>query len=125
MRLVPVPCPEVGDVAAGLRFEVDLDRIDERDEPGEELEMDGMSVICLHCGAVGELHDAGKLVALGSGGEVDADVRLEDARDLGVEAADRVVGALLLRLCGAGFPSKEEGVDDHAVIVVGLVGGPG
>jgi hypothetical protein len=80
--------------------------------------MDGMSVVGVHCGAVGELHDAGELVPLGAGGEVDADVRLEDARDLGVEAADGVVGALLLRLCGAGFPAEEEGVDDHAVIVV-------
>lgn len=112
-------------MASGSGFEVNLDRADERDEPGEELEMDGMSVIRFQRGAVGELHDACKLVPLGSGGEVDADVRLQNARDLGVEAADRVLGALLLGVCRAGFPSEEEGVDDHAVIVVGLLGDSG
>jgi len=43
-----------------------------------------------------------------------------------VEATDLVLGALLLSVGGSGLPSEEEGVDDHAVIVVGPVfGGSG
>ena len=122
LRLVPVPCSNVGrseSEPAGSGFEVDLDRVDERHEPGEKLEMDRMSAIGVQCSTVRELHDPGKLVPLGARREVDADIRLQNARNLRLKAADRLLGALLLCVCGAGFPSKKEGVDDHAVIVVG------
>jgi hypothetical protein len=78
LRLVPVPAPKLRGVAWGSGFEVDLYRLDERDEPGEEFEMDGMGIVGVHRGAVGELHDTGKLVPQRTGREVDADVRLED-----------------------------------------------
>jgi hypothetical protein len=106
-------------------LEVDLDRIDERDEPGEKLEMDGMSGVGVQCRAVRELHYTGELMPLGTWGKVDADIRLENARNLNVKAADRILGALRLCVCDTRFPSKEEGMDDHAAIVVGLPGGFG
>jgi hypothetical protein len=51
-------------VTAGLEFEVYLQGIDERQEPREELLVDGMSVVGVEDGAVGELHEAAKLIVL-------------------------------------------------------------
>jgi hypothetical protein len=48
----------------GSEFEVYLQGIDERKEPGEQLLVDGMSVVGVEGGAVGELHDTAELIAL-------------------------------------------------------------
>ena len=53
--------------AAGSEFEVYLHRIDQRQEPGEELLVDGMGVVGVVCGAVGELHNAAEFIALAAG----------------------------------------------------------
>lgn len=50
-----------------LDGEVDFHRVDEGQEPGEELLVDGVGVVGLEGGAVGELHDAAELVALATG----------------------------------------------------------
>ena len=50
-----------------LEFEVYFHGIDERQEPGEELLVDGMSVVGVVCGAVGELHETAELIALAAG----------------------------------------------------------
>ena len=53
--------------AAGSEFEVYLHGVDERKEPGEQLLVDGMSVVGVVCGSVVELHDTAELVALAAG----------------------------------------------------------
>src|SRR5258707_5085223 len=57
---------------AGSEFEVYLHGVDERQEPGEELLVDGMSVVGIVSGAVGELHDTAELIALAAGRGVEA-----------------------------------------------------
>jgi len=77
-----------------------------------------MSRIGIHRRTVRELHYSGELVPQGTRGEVHPHIRLKNARDLALQSADLVLSALFLRLCDTGFPSKEEGVDDHAAIIV-------
>ena len=75
--------------------------------------MDGMVGVGVHCGTVGELHEAAKLVALRARGEVDADADFDDAGDFGLECADLGSGALLLIFGRSGFPAEGECVNDH------------
>ena len=79
-----------------------------------------MSCVGVHCAAIGELQDTTELIALGSGRKVGSDVGFEDGRDLQVEGADLVVGALFLGLGGFGLPAEAEGVNDHTAIVNSL-----
>jgi hypothetical protein len=98
---------------AGSEFEVYLHGVDERQEPGEELLVDGMSVVGVEGGAVGELHEAAELIALAAGRRVEAGGRIENARDSGFEAVDLFEDALLLLFGDALFPAEGEHVDEH------------
>lgn len=53
--------------SVGSEFEVDLHGVNERQEPGEELLVDGVSVVGVVGSAVGELHDAAELIVLAAG----------------------------------------------------------
>jgi hypothetical protein len=97
-------------------LEVEIDRIYEWSEPGEKLLVHGMVEIGVQRGTVEELHDGSKLVAPGARGEVDADLSLENAGNLGVQSADFGLGTLLLGVGGAGLPLQKEGVNDHVVL---------
>ena len=95
-------------------FEVDLEGIDERHQPGKQLLVDGMIVVGVEGGAVGELHDSAELVALGTRGDVGPDEGFDEAGDLSLQGADLVDDVLLLLVGDAGFPAEGEGMDDHA-----------
>ena len=98
-------------------FEVDLDGIDEGHQPGKQLLVDGMVVVGVEGGAVGELHDAAELVSLRARGDVDADVGFGEAGDLSLERANLLHDALLLGFGDVGLPAKGERMDDHAASV--------
>ncbi len=74
--------------AAWLEFEVYFEGIDERHEPGEELLVDGVIVVGVEGGAVGELHDAAELIALRARGDVGSDEGFDETGDLALQGAD-------------------------------------
>ena len=117
LRLV---LPSLGE-AEDLRsdFEVYFEGIDQWNEPGEKLKMNGMIRVGVQGLAVSKLHDAAEFIALGSRREVGSDVGFEDGGDLEMELVDLVVSALFLSFCGSGFPVETKSVDDHGGIVIG------
>src|SRR5580704_3139495 len=64
---------------AGSTLEIDLDRLDEGLEPGEELLVHGVAAVGLEGCAVVELHNAPEFVSLGAGRDVSANPGLEQA----------------------------------------------
>jgi hypothetical protein len=80
--------------------------------------MDGVRGIGFQSGSVGELHDAAKLVSLGTRREVNANVSFKNTGNMFVEIADLVLSALLLRFGSAGLPDEGKYVDDHGPIVI-------
>lgn len=121
--MIPIPWPKVDSKRRKTQpqgrsgLEVNLNRVNKRNKPREKLEVDGMSGISVHRRTIRKLHDSSKLVPQGAWGKVDPNIRLENARDLALQSADLVLSTLFLRVCDTGFPSEEEGVDDHAAIV--------
>ena len=101
-----------------LEFEVYFEGIDERHEPGEELLVDGMVVVGVEGGAVGELHDAAEFIALRAGRDVGADQGFDEAGDLALQGADFGDDVGLLLGGDVGFPAEGEGVDDHGDSVI-------
>jgi len=83
--------------------------------------VDGMGVVGVEGGPVGELHYAAECVALRAWGKVRPDVGFEQAGDLSLQGADFGLGAELLFLGDAGFPVEGEGVDDHGAIMAKVV----
>ena len=79
--------------------------------------MDGMSVVGVVCGAVGEFHDAAELVPLAARRGVEADGGVEDSGDSGFECVDFFKDVLLLLLSDAWFPAEGEHVDEHGISV--------
>ena len=79
--------------------------------------MNGMVVVGVEGGSVGELHDAAEFVSLRAGRDVDADGGFEQAGDLALKRAYLLKDALLLLFRHGGLPAKGEGMDDHAASV--------
>jgi hypothetical protein len=100
-------------------LEVNLKTIDEGHQPSQQLLMDGMLVVGVEDGMVGELHDASKLVSLRAGRDVVADQRLDEAGNLTLQGLNLPDGVFFLLLCDAGLPTKSEGMNDHEASVTG------
>jgi hypothetical protein len=103
--------------AAKSEFEVDLHGINQRQEPGEELLVGGMSVVGVVCGAVGEFHDAAELIALAARRGVETGGGVEDSGDSGFECVDFFKDVLLLLRSDAWFPAEGEHMDEHGISV--------
>jgi hypothetical protein len=100
-------------------FEIDLDGLDEGQEPREEFLMHGVAAVGFERDTVFELHNASEFVTLGAGGEILAHPGLEQAGYLTLELADGVDHVLLLIGCDTGLPAEREGVDEHGDILTG------
>ena len=97
----------------GLEFEVYFEGIDERHQPGEKFLVDGVVVVGIEGGTVGEFHDPAQFVTLGAWRDVRADEGFYEAGDLALQGADFGDDARLLLGGDAGFPAEGEGMDDH------------
>src|SRR3982074_247481 len=107
----------MSETPAELEVEVQFHGIDEGQEPGEELLVDGMGVVSIVCSAVGELHDAAELIALAAGGSVKAGGGIQDAGNVLLETVDLVEDALLLLPGDCWLPAEREHVDEHGISV--------
>ncbi len=79
--------------------------------------MDGVRIVCLEGGTVGEPHYAAECVALGSWGEVHTNVGFEQTGNLSSQRKDFGLDATLLLVGDVGFPAESEGVNDHGAIM--------
>jgi hypothetical protein len=104
---------------AGSTLEIDLDRLDEGQKPGEELLVHGVAAVGFEGGAIIELHNAPEFVSLGAGRDVLANPGLEQARYLALELADGDHHVLLPVRCDTGLPAECEGMNDHGDILTG------
>ena len=75
--------------------------------------MDGVGIVGVEGGAVSELHEAAKPVALCAGRTVKAGGRVQDTGDLSLQSGYLFEYALLLLLGDAWFPAEGEHVDEH------------
>jgi hypothetical protein len=80
--------------------------------------VDGVVVVGVEGGAVGELHDSAQFVALRAGRDVGADEGFDEAGDLALQGADFGYNAGLLLGSDVGFPAEGEGMDDHEDSVI-------
>ena len=92
--------------AAWLEFEVDLEGIDERHQPGEQLLVDGVIAVGVEGGAVGELHDASEFVSLRARRDVGADEGFDEAGDLALQGADLGDDVVFCSAVTSGFQRK-------------------
>ncbi len=98
-------------------FEVDLERIDKRHQPGKQLLVDGMIVVGIEGRSVSELHHTAKLISLRTRRDVDPDQSFDEARNLSLESANLPNNAPLLIVGGVGLPAEGKCMDDHAASV--------
>jgi hypothetical protein len=75
--------------------------------------MNGMTVVSVAGGGVGEFHGAAEFVALSAGRNVEADPGFEDFGDLLLELADFGNDLVFLRHSDVGLKSKRKHVDEH------------
>ena len=71
-----------------LEFEVYFEGIDEWHQPGEKFLVDGVVVVGIEGGTVGEFHDSSQFVTLGAWRDVRADEGFYEAGDLALQGAD-------------------------------------
>ena len=100
-------------------LEVDLKRIDEGHQPRQQLLVDGMVVIGLEGGSIGEFHDTSKFVILRARRDVMTDQHLDEARDLTLQGSDLLESSVFLLGGDAGLPTKSKGMNDHKASVTG------
>src|SRR5271165_7236535 len=94
-------------------LKIDFQRVDERQEPGQELLVYRMGAVGFEAHAVVELHHAAELVTLRPRGDIFADPGFDQAGDASLEVADCGDDLLLLIGGDAGLPTEGESVDDH------------
>ena len=104
---------------ASSTLEIDLDRLDEGQKPGEELLVHGVAAVGFEGCAVVELHNAPEFVSLGAGRDVLANPGLKQAGYLALELADGDHHVLLPVGCDTGLPPECEGMNDHGDILTG------
>ena len=75
--------------------------------------MDGMVVVALAGGCVGEFHSAAEFVVLAPGRDVETNPGFENFRDLVFEFADFREHVIFLGARDIGFEPKREHVDKH------------
>ena len=95
-------------------FEVDLEWIDKRHQPGKQLLVDGMAVVGVEGCPVSELHHATKLVSLRTRRDIRSDEGFDEAGDLALQSAYLLNDMLLPIVGDARLPPEGKCMDDHA-----------
>ena len=95
-------------------FEIDLERIDKRHQPGKQLLVNRMVVVGVEGCTVSEFHHAAKLVSLRTRRYIDPDEGFNEPGDLSPKGANLLNDVLLLILGDVRLPAEGKCVDDHA-----------
>ena len=95
-------------------FEIDLERIDKRHQPGKQPLVNGMVVVGVEGRPVSEFHHAAKLVSLRTRRYIDPDEGFNEPGDLSPKGANLLNDVLLLILGDVRLPAEGKCVDDHA-----------
>jgi hypothetical protein len=113
-RQAPEKESRIGARRRHLRLEVELNGIDERDQPLEQRLVHGMRGVGIGGGFFGEGHEAAKRVSLATRREIVAHMHIDEAWDVATEGEDVVGGADFVGVCGLWFPAKSKDVDEHS-----------
>jgi hypothetical protein len=113
---------EIQQHQSGVRshFKINLDRINQRHQPLQQLLVNRMPSISVQRGSVRELHHPAKLISLRARQHVDANPGLQQPRNLPLKPANFRKRANLLLLTHARLPPKSKGMNDHAIIVTNV-----